>query len=106
MVLVFAAPVHLTGCGDGSAPAERAAVDSTLVTVMADLYLADARSQLLNDPNQGDSLRDLVYEMHGLDSLRLEQRLGDLVQRPGAVAALTDAVETRLSNEQRGSFSP
>ena len=101
MALAVLAATGGAGCGDGRDAPETAAVDSSLVHILVDLHLADARGAVHADPALGDSLRDLVYEAHGLDSTQLDQRLADTARRPGAVDALTEAVETQLTTERQ-----
>jgi len=101
MAILILAAIGLAGCGEADEMEPRAAVDSTLVDALVDLHLADARGAVTEDPALGDSLRDLVYAIHGLDSTQLDQRLADTALRPGAVAALTEAVESHLALEQQ-----
>ena len=90
------------GCGEDADNAdETVAVDSSLVDLMVDLHLADAREEVADDPALGDSLRDLVYALHSLDSTQLRIRLDELAQRPGEAQALVAAIETELSAERR-----
>ncbi len=98
MSFMLIATCSITGC-ESASETERAEADSSLVNLLVDLHLADARGTVDEDPALGDSLRDLVYEMHGLDSTQLQQHLDALALRPGAVAVLTEAVETQLSTE-------
>ncbi|MEO0559867.1 MAG: hypothetical protein AAF170_16985, partial [Bacteroidota bacterium] len=98
MVLLIGVPA--SGCGEGR-NAEQAAVDSSLVHVLVDLHLADARGAVRGESSLSDSLRDLVYEHHGWDSTRLDQRLTEVALEADAVAALTEAVESQLALEQQ-----
>lgn len=103
--LLLASSMGLGACDDGG-PGDEVAVDSVLVEVLVDLHLADARGQVSEDPALRDSLRDLAYSIHGTDSMHLQARLRDLATHAGAVAALTEAVESQLTLEQRGLVSP
>ena len=76
------------------------AVDSTLVDLLVDLHLADARGH--DDGAAADSLRQLVYRLHATDSTRLQERLDELASEPGAALDLAEAVETELSDERNG----
>ena len=99
-VALLAAAV-LWGC-DEAETAERPDVDSSLVDVLVDLHLADARGEMDGAPTAGDSLRALVYTLHGLDSTDLARRLDETAGRDGAATALAEAVEQRLSTERYG----
>ena len=93
-----------SACGGEDAPDDASddapEVDSTLVNVLVDLHLADARGR--DDAAVADSLRQLVYRLHATDSTRLGERLDALASEPGAALDLSEAVETRLSNERNG----
>ena len=102
----LAAMLATSGCGETGETTERANVDSSLVNVLVDLHLADAREAVDGNPARGDSLRTLVYEIHGLDSTQLDQRLADISRQPGAIAALTEDVETQLALELDDASSP
>ena len=93
------AALALAACGGEDAPEDDAPdVDSTLVTLLVDLHLADARG--LDDAAAADSLRQLVYRLHATDSTRLQERLDALASAPGAALDLAEAVETQLSTER------
>ncbi|GAB5534765.1 MAG: hypothetical protein Rubg2KO_10140 [Rubricoccaceae bacterium] len=94
-----------SACTDPTEASPPVAVDSTLVNALVDLHLADARGFIHEDPTRADSLRDLVYAQHELDSLQLNQRLANIALRPGAVAALMEAVESQLILEQQEALS-
>ena len=103
---LIASSIGLAACDEQGDEGARATVDSAFVEVLVDLHLADARGHISEDPALGDSLRDLVYEIHGTDSTQIQAQLEDLAQRPGAIAAFTEAVELRLSTEQHSTSPP
>ena len=92
--------VALAACSGEGAPGAAPAVDSTLVDLLVDLHLADARGE--GDAAAADSLRQLVYRLHDTDSTRLQERLDRLASEPGAALDLVEAVEVRLSDERNG----
>ena len=104
--VALASSVAVSGCSTSSEADDAAAVDPRLVDILVDLHLADARGVADTNLVLADSLRDLVYLLHGLDSTGLAIRLDALSNRPGAVNALTEAVEDRLAEEQLGTLSP
>jgi uncharacterized protein DUF4296 len=81
------------GCAE---PVERDPVldDSTLVTVLADLHLADARARL---PDSEPGLRDSVLAFHGVDSVALRTTLEGLIENPDDLVALYSRVLDRLN---------
>ena len=104
MRLVAGLALVLAGCGgapSGAAPD----ADSTLVDLLADLHLADARAALDSTDRRdrlADSLRRSVYGAHGTDSVALAERLERMADDPELVRATYDALDTRLNLEQQG----
>lgn len=103
--------VGLAACGgaEGDAPP----VDSTFVSALAELHLADARAALDSTvASRGtraalaDSLREQVFELHGLDAATLAERLDALAADPDLATATYDAVDSRLSFERQGATPP
>lgn len=96
----------LVGCGapGGDAPA----VDSTLVDVLAELHLADARAALdttaADRAGLADSLRQVAVEAHGVDPAAFDDRLDALAADPGLAQATYDAVNDRLARERQGRY--
>lgn len=95
-----------SGCGDAPEGGDAPAIDSTLVEVLADLHLADARAALdttARDPDRlADSLRRRAHLAHDLDSAALADQLDDLADDPARLRATYDALDTRLSLERQG----
>ena len=85
--------VLLTGCVETP---ERVAVipDSTLVVVLADLHLADARARL---PNQAMGLRDTVLAFHGLDEAIFQEAMDSFEAHPEDLTNLYNTVLDRLN---------
>ncbi|NNE69137.1 MAG: DUF4296 domain-containing protein [Rhodothermales bacterium] len=83
----------LTGCVQEE---EREIVvpDSTMIVVLADLHLADARARL---PDQAIGLRDSVLAYHGLDSTTFELAMDGLLDYPQELTRLYDSVLDRLN---------
>ncbi len=108
MRLVAGLALVLAGCGgapDGTGPD----ADSTLVDLLADLHLADARASLDSTARRdrfADSLRQSVLGAHGTDSAALAQRLERLADDPELVRATYDALDNRLNLEQQGPEYP
>ena len=103
--LVVGAAAALTGCG-GPEAGEPPAVDSTLVDLLADVHLADARAALdttgANPQRVADSLRGVALRTHGLDSAALNARLDALAEDPELARATYDALDARLARERQG----
>jgi hypothetical protein len=85
--------VLLCGCETRS---ERSLVvsDSTLVEVLADLHLADARSRL---PGMPAGLRDSVLISHGMDSVSFRQAMTPFEDHPEDLVNLYNSVLDRLN---------
>lgn len=100
----------LVGCGGASASENGGPpVDSTLVSLLADLQLADARAALAPDSMRGDmadSLRRLALVVHDTEADRLEDRLDALGRDPALTRATYEAVEDRLDDERQGPLTP
>ena len=96
------------GCGAPSG--EPAAADSTFVTALIDLHLADARAALDTTGRDrravADSLRRRALDAHGLDSAALAARLDALADDPALARATYDAVEKRMGLERQGLTPP
>lgn len=89
--LLLALP--LAGCAD---PEVREIVvpDSTMIVVLADLHLADARARL---PDQAKGTRDSVLAHHGLDSTAFQAAMDGLLAHPQELTRMYDAVLDRLN---------
>ncbi len=102
--VALAALVASAGCGGPSGEGPEA--DSTLVTALIELHLADARAALdttADDPGAlADSLRQRALAIHGLDSAALADRLDDLAADPALAKATYDAVDSRMALERQG----
>ncbi len=97
----LAAVLALSACSspDGEAPA----VDSTLVAVLTEVQLADARASLDTlEASSADSLRRVALEAHGWDDSDLEDALDGLAADPDRVKATYNAVDVRLGLERQG----
>ena len=93
--LVFAA----CSSPDGETPT----ADSTLVAVIAEVQLADARASLDSlDVQTRDSLRRAALDAHGWDAGDLEDALEALSRDPDLAQATYDAVDLRLGLERQG----
>ena len=105
---LLAAASGAAGCGGPSG--EPPAADSTLVTALIDLHLADARAALDTSGRDGravaDSLRRLALDAHGLDSAALEARLEAFADDPALARATYDALEQRMGLERQGLTPP
>lgn len=87
-----------TADGHGRAPAVEGVRDTLLVSVLADLHLADARAETTGEP--ADSLRALALAAHGLDEDALAARLRRATRTPDDAARLYDAVTYHLALER------
>lgn len=97
--------VLLAGCGADDASETGPPVDSTLVALLADLHLADARAALTPDSARAgvaDSLRATALSAHDTEADRLDARLDALGRDPDLARATYDAVEDRLDDERQG----
>ena len=102
--VALAVAVGAAGCGEASS-GDAPPVDSTLVELLADLHLADARATLDSTGTRGwlaDSLRQSALRAHGTDSAALAERLERMTDDPERVRATYDALDTRLNLEQQG----
>lgn len=99
---VAVASVSACGAPSGQAPD----VDSTLVEVLADGHLADARAALDTTGRDqsvvADSLRRVALAVHDLDSAALAARLGALAADPVLAQATYDSLDARLALERQG----
>lgn len=91
VVLFLALPV--AGCAD-TEEREIVVPDSTMIVVLADLHLADARARL---PDQAKGTRDSVLAHHGLDSTVFEAAMDGLLAHPQELTRMYDAVLDRLN---------
>lgn len=93
----------LSGCGsnDEADQTDFVPVDSTLVELLADLHLADARASAFED-SAAVSPRDSVLTRRDLSEADLAETLRDLAEDPDVASATYSAVETRLSLERQG----
>ena len=97
----------VAGCGtapdDAAGPAP-VPVDSSLVDLLADLALADARAELAPAPRRTavqDSLREIALDVHGVTSDEAHDRQARLARDPAVARATYDAVERALTAEPR-----
>ncbi len=90
----------LTACGAPRDASADVPVDSTLVDVLADVHLADARAALTPDSTRrdalADSLRKVALDAHELDDARFDAHLRALAADPAVAVATYDAVAARL----------
>lgn len=93
--LAVVAVLALAACG-GDGPETDAGVvaDTSLVPILVDLHLADARAETTGEPS--DSLRSVALTVHGLDSTAFAARLLDATRVPEDASALYQAVTDRL----------
>lgn len=63
---------------DGGASAQVIVADTTLVSLLADLHVLDARRCLVQDTSAVQGLRDSVLARHGYDEIRLAAALSAL----------------------------
>ena len=100
----------LVGCGAETASGDEGPpVDSTLVALLADLHLADARASLSADSTgetARDSLRAVAFAAHGTEADRVEDRLDALGRDPELARATYGAVQDRLESEGQGFIIP
>lgn len=68
--------------------------DSTLVVVLADLHLADARARL---PNQAIGLRDTVLAFHGLNEAVFQEAMDSFDAHPEELTNLYNTVLDKLN---------
>ena len=94
----------IAGCGGPDGDETGPAVDSTLVEVLVDLQLAEARAERDGlDPDSARALTAVALASHDVDSTGLDARLADLSRDPEAAAALAAAVTDRLTQERQSS---
>ena len=87
----------LAGC-EGNGERDIIVADSTLVVVLADLHLADARARI-PDVAKG-ALRDSVLRHYGLDEETFQLAMDGFVDHPDELINLYNQVLDRL-NEAR-----
>ncbi len=68
--------------------------DSTLIVVLADLHLADARARL---PEQAVGLRDTVLAFHGLDEALFQKAMDSFDAHPEDLTNLYNTVLDKLN---------
>lgn len=89
--------------GCGAPTGEPPVADSTLVDVLAELHLADARAALDSTRSgHADSLRAVALAAHDLDDAALADRLDALARAPDRLRATYDLLDTRLALERQG----
>ena len=98
---LVALAVALAACG-GAEGGAGPAVDSALVDVLAEVYLAEARAALSERAGGADSLRARALDAHDLDADALDRRLDALARDPALAEATYAAVAERLRAERRG----
>ena len=102
----------VSGCGKAPADAvtgaatgaEPVSVDSSLVDLLADLALADARAETTPAPRRAvvqDSLRAVALAIHGVSLDDARDRQVALARNPLVARATYDAVERALTAEPR-----
>ena len=85
------------GCDQSSAPPPTLLPDSTLVNVLVELRLLDARETLSGQPEP--ALRDSVLTRYGVDSTRFATTLRYYADHPEAYLALYEQVIETLGSE-------
>jgi len=98
--LALALCVALVGCSS-FAPEEPPVPDSTLVQVLVEMHLAEARRQV-HGPIP-PALRDSILMQHGLDNTRLDAAMDFYSARPVAYEALYDIVLDSLKERDPAS---
>ncbi len=99
--------VGASGCGkapDAAAGPEPVPVDSSLVDLLADLALADARAETAPAPRRAkarDSLRAVALALHDVTPEVVRDRQARLAGDPVVARATYDAVERALMAEPR-----
>lgn len=83
----------LVGCKDAP-ERDHILSDSTLVVVLADLHLADARARL---PGVPPGLRDSVLAYHGITEADFEAAMSRLSEHPDDAVNLYNSVLDRLN---------
>ena len=79
-------------------------VDSSLVDLLADLALADARAETAPAPRRAaarDSLRAVALALHDVSPDEARARQSQLAEDPAIARATYDAVERALMSEPR-----
>ncbi len=96
MRLVTAILLLVSAAAGCASQVERQGVlsDSTLVTVLAELYLADARARL---PGFEAGVRDSVLTHYGVDSLDFQTTMDSFLDRPDDLVALYSRVMDKLN---------
>lgn len=72
--------------------------DSTLVDVLIELHLAEARAELGYGPPP--SVRDSIFAHYGLDEATFQEAITYYLDHPDAYAELYDAVLAQINDEQ------
>ena len=72
--------------------------DSTLVDVLIELHLAEARVQLGYGPPL--SVRDSIFARYGFDETTFQEALTYYLDHPDAYAELHDAMLAQINDEQ------
>ncbi|HLA63731.1 MAG TPA: hypothetical protein VK610_04845 [Rhodothermales bacterium] len=94
----------VAGCRDPEGEREPPPPDSTLVAVLTELHLADARAETTGASR--DSLRRVAFEAMGTDSAAVSRALDEAARDPLAAEALWSAVSARLEGERTGAPTP
>ena len=100
--------VVVPGCGAESSRANIPVVpvDSSLVDLLADLHLADARVQAFEGAGPSetatDSAQAAVLALHGMTQSEFSESIQKLAREPEVAAATYLALETDLGLERQG----
>ena len=95
--LLLLLTLPLAACGSLTEP-DPPVPDSTVVDVLTDLHLLDARSGEMGDVPPGT--REALLAAHGLDSTRFDRALLFYADHPERYFAVYDSVVSRLSEER------
>lgn len=103
-LLYSAVGLILTACNPNKPlPDEELAPDSSLVDLMVDLRLLEARAELTHLPDTThDSLRALVFERQNETEASLAHRIDEATDHPQKLERLLEEVQTALSLERQG----
>lgn len=99
LLLGIGACTGLTACSSFS-PAEPPLADSTLVTVLTELHLAQVRVDMMQDTTL-TALRDSIFSHHGVPREQFEQALRYYSERPEAYVSLYGAVRDSLDQGRK-----
>ncbi|MEM1054859.1 MAG: DUF4296 domain-containing protein [Bacteroidota bacterium] len=91
---LLVAALTASACGDAPEADGVVLADSSLVSILADLHLADARAETTGEPT--DSLQRAVLLANGLDSTAFAERLADATRTTADATALYQAVTDQL----------